>query len=62
MLNRFNTWDTDPEEMKEKPFYRVMGFVVDKESQITNKVWQYYNARSFLFERLYHNLDAVKIM
>lgn len=23
-------WDTDPEEMRGKPFYRVMGFVVDQ--------------------------------
>lgn len=24
-------WDTDPVEMKDMPFYRIMGFVVDKE-------------------------------
>jgi len=23
-------WDSDPEEMKKEPFYRLMGFVVDK--------------------------------
>lgn len=23
-------WDTDPDEMKGKPFYRIMGFVVDR--------------------------------
>ena len=23
-------WDTDPDEMKGRPFYRVMGFVVDR--------------------------------
>lgn len=24
-------WETDPEEMRKEPFYRLMGFVVDKE-------------------------------
>ena len=24
-------WDTDPNEMKDIPFYRIMGFVIDKE-------------------------------
>lgn len=24
-------WDTDPPEMKETPFYRLMGFVIDKQ-------------------------------
>jgi ribosomal protein S18 acetylase RimI-like enzyme len=24
-------WDTDPVEMKDTPFYRIMGFVVDKD-------------------------------
>lgn len=24
-------WDTDPDEMKGRPFYRIMGFTVDKE-------------------------------
>ena len=24
-------WDTDPDEMKGRPFYRVMGFAVDRE-------------------------------
>lgn len=31
MIGEALSWDTDPEEMKGKPFYRVMGFVVDKE-------------------------------
>ena len=30
MIGEALAWDTDPEEMREKPFYRVMGFVVDK--------------------------------
>ena len=30
MIGEALAWDTDPEEMKGKPFYRVMGFVVDK--------------------------------
>lgn len=30
MIGEALHWDTDPEEMKGKPFYRVMGFVVDK--------------------------------
>lgn len=30
MIGEAIPWDTDPEEMKGKPFYRVMGFVVDK--------------------------------
>ncbi len=30
MIGEALAWETDPEEMKEKPFYRVMGFVVDK--------------------------------
>ena len=24
-------WDTDPAEMKNRPFYRVMGFIVDRD-------------------------------
>ena len=31
MIGEALAWDTDPEEMKGKPFYRVMGFVVDRE-------------------------------
>ena len=31
MIGEALPWDTDAEEMKGKPFYRVMGFVVDKE-------------------------------
>lgn len=23
-------WETDPEEMKKEPFYRLMGFLIDK--------------------------------
>lgn len=30
MIGEALVWDTDPDEMKGKPFYRVMGFVVDK--------------------------------
>ena len=30
MIGEALAWDTDPEEMKGKPFYRIMGFVVDK--------------------------------
>ncbi len=31
MIGEAIPWDTDPDEMKGKPFYRVMGFVVDRE-------------------------------
>lgn len=30
MIGEALAWDTDPDEMKDRPFYRVMGFVVDK--------------------------------
>jgi len=30
MIGEALAWDTDPEEMKGEPFYRVMGFVVDQ--------------------------------
>ena len=30
MIGEALAWETDPEEMQGKPFYRVMGFVVDK--------------------------------
>ena len=30
MIGEALAWDTDPDEMKGKPFYRVMGFAVDK--------------------------------
>ena len=30
MIGEALAWKTDPDEMKDKPFYRVMGFVVDK--------------------------------
>ena len=30
MIGEALAWDTDPDEMKGKPFYRVMGFVVDQ--------------------------------
>lgn len=31
MIGEALEWPTDPEEMKGKPFYRVMGFAVDKD-------------------------------
>ena len=31
MIGEALSWDTDPDEMKNRPFYRVMGFVVDQE-------------------------------
>ena len=31
MIGEALAWDTDPIEMKEAPFYRIMGFVVDKD-------------------------------
>lgn len=31
MIGEALSWDTDPAEMRGKPFYRVMGFVVDRE-------------------------------
>ena len=30
LLGEALEWDTDPEEMKGVPFYRLMGFVIDK--------------------------------
>ncbi len=30
MIGEALPWDTDPAEMKNRPFYRVMGFVVDR--------------------------------
>ena len=30
MIGDALAWDTDPDEMRGKPFYRVMGFVVDQ--------------------------------
>ena len=30
MIGEALAWDSDPDEMKGKPFYRVMGFAVDK--------------------------------
>jgi len=30
LLGEAIPWDTDPIEMKDKPFYRLMGFVIDK--------------------------------
>lgn len=30
LLGEALAWDTDPEEMKGVPFYRLMGFVIDK--------------------------------
>ena len=30
MIGEALAWDTDPDEMRGKPFYRVMGFVVDQ--------------------------------
>ena len=30
LLGEAIEWETDPEEMKEKPFYRLMGFVLDR--------------------------------
>ncbi|MBQ5311543.1 MAG: GNAT family N-acetyltransferase [Oscillospiraceae bacterium] len=31
MIGEAIPWDTDPEEMRTEPFYRIMGFVLDKE-------------------------------
>ena len=41
--------DTDPQDMKDKPFYRVMGFVVDKE----------YRSKGFGGEILEKAIDQV---
>lgn len=30
LLGEAIVWDTDPDEMKDVPFYRLMGFVIDK--------------------------------
>ena len=30
LLGEAFAWDTDPEEMREVPFYRLMGFVIDR--------------------------------
>lgn len=30
LLGEAIAWDTDPEEMRSRPFYRLMGFVLDK--------------------------------
>lgn len=30
LLGEAIPWETDPEEMKQTPFYRLMGFVIDK--------------------------------
>lgn len=30
LLGEALEWETDPEEMRERPFYRLMGFVIDK--------------------------------
>lgn len=30
LLGEAIPWDTDPEEMRERPFYRLMGFVIDR--------------------------------
>ena len=30
LLGEALEWDTDPKEMKEEPFYRLMGFLIDK--------------------------------
>ena len=30
LLGEALPWDTDPEEMRREPFYRLMGFVIDK--------------------------------
>ncbi len=31
MIGEALAWETDPDEMKGRPFYRVMGFVVDRD-------------------------------
>ena len=31
MIGEALPWDTDPAEMKNRPFYRVMGFIVDRD-------------------------------
>ncbi len=31
LLGEAIPWETDPEEMKKEPFYRLMGFVIDKD-------------------------------
>ena len=30
LLGEAIPWETDPEEMRKEPFYRLMGFVIDK--------------------------------
>ena len=57
MIGEALEWDTDPEEMKEKPFYRVMGFALDKDQrnkgiggvileEAINKVYEEFGRRS----------------
>ena len=40
MIGEALAWDTDPDEMKYKPFYRVMGFVVHKDNARAGKFYE----------------------
>ncbi len=57
LLGEAIPWDTDPIEMKKEPFYRLMGFVIDKSyrakgfggeilEMAINKVYQDFGKRS----------------
>ncbi len=56
LLGEAVLWETDPPEMQEEPFYRLMGFVIDRRcrgrgigsaalEQAVTKVWQDFGVR-----------------
>lgn len=49
LLGEAIPWETDPEEMEKEPFYRLMGFVIDKK----------YRCRGFGGEILEKAIDRV---
>lgn len=69
MVGEALPWDTDPIEMKEKPFYRLMGFVVDKDyrnkgiggkimEQAIEQVYQEFGRRSIALGVHKDNIQA----
>lgn len=71
LLGEAIPWDTDPEEMKKEPFYRLMGFVVDRAyrnkglgGEILEKaiarVYEDFGKRSIALGCHKHNLRAAR--
>ena len=71
MIGEAIPWDTDPDIMKTEPFYRIMGFVLDKEyrnkglgseilEQTIEQVYTDFSRRSLMLGCHRENVNAAR--